>query len=234
MMSDVYIPAQTPTATGDSANVLFYDASTGGNRVRGLYLIAADGSRGTLVPNGVTVIGASTAAIGPWLADTEANVIFFQDTTGTRTQVATNYKPFKLVQKTILTKNANVTLADTQISFYGVANATYDVDLTLDITATSGTPDSKFQWTVPSGGAVLSTLVPLTGVAAAGTATAGVAANADLIIGTLNGTCRNKVTAKVTIGSTAGAVTLTFAQNTSDASNTSVAVGSSAIVARTT
>lgn len=232
-MTYVYIPAGTATTTGDSANVLFYDASTGGNRIKNISAVATNGAPGTPVANGVVVIGASSGAYGPYIADTRAHKVYFEDTTGTRTLVATNYSPFRVgPTATAVTKNASTALAATPITFNGIASATYRVTTTFDVTATSGTPDAKVQWTLPSGATALSWKIPDVGVGAAGTAIAGVAGSADLVLGTLNGTTRVIIVTDIVVSTTAGACTLTFAQNTSDASNTVFATGATAVVDR--
>lgn len=229
-MPYVYIPAQTATTTGDSANVRFFDAATGGKRIRNLYTRDANGDPDVLVANGVYVIGATDGSVPALVADTEARKIYFEDTNGTRTLVATNFKPFIKVAASSVTKNANTTLASAGLSFTGVASAKYLVTYNLKMSAANTTGDVKFQLSLPSGASGVSWLAPNTGAAAASTPATSTAHNADLTAGSANGTFWVTIVSEITISTTAGSVDLQFAQNTSDASNTVLTAGSTALV----
>jgi hypothetical protein len=125
------------------------------------------------------------------------------------------------------TENSNTTLVDTNLAFEGVADAEYWYVALISYSAAT-TPDLKFAWDVPSGAGVRRFTQSLIEGAASG-----VNAGADVIMRT-PGTGTEIIAGGagdgafnlardegiITMGGTAGDVTLQFAQENSDAGDT--------------
>lgn len=122
------------------------------------------------------------------------------------------------------TANANTTLsADTELVLPVKRNTTYVVEAQL-ITDSGTTPDAKIGWSGPTG-ATMNWMVQPAGDVVGGIVKA--IGDSQALDGAGAGTDRmHQLTGLLTVGVNDGTLTLTFAQNTSDASDTKLEAGS--------
>lgn len=126
------------------------------------------------------------------------------------------------------TENSNTTLVDTNLTFTGVAGAEYWYVALISYSA-DGTPDMHFAWDVPSGASARR----FTQSYEDGVSTASINDGGDIIMRTPATTTEINAGGSgdanfnfardegiITMGGTSGAVTLQFAQDTSDAADT--------------
>lgn len=125
------------------------------------------------------------------------------------------------------TVNGSATVQDDNDLFFAVAaGETWVCEFHLSIT-TGATPDFKFAITVPSGATVTYSVLALSGANVANlNPSRATASGAELTLISTPGVIDALVRAVVVNGATAGNVQLRWAQNTSDASNTTVEDGS--------
>lgn len=178
---------------------------------------------------GSTVCTSSTRPATPW----QGQPIYETDTRREYIWSGTVWLPrgpLIVVKSTDKTANANTTLSDDpQLSIAVLAATTYLFEALL-IWSSGTTPDAKFGLTVPAG--CTWQLAPF-GIPAAGTATAGsletaiFTASGIPLGGVAAGTkTAALVTGVVFVAGTAGSVTVSWAQNSSNASNTVLYTGS--------
>jgi hypothetical protein len=131
------------------------------------------------------------------------------------------------------TATSNTTFADTNLAFTGVAGATYLFDLAVNYTGNGG--DIQLDWTVPTNGAAIRFIAGI-GPAATGASTFNnttttwrrIAANIPSPAGDGVGASTNVAyfeTGEFDAGD-GGAITLRFAQNTSNAATTTFSANS--------
>lgn len=231
-MSLVYIPAGTGTLTGKVENLTFWDAATGGKRVRDVFAVAS-GMPSTAYPNGAVPITGSSAAYGPLYALTDAQTIYVQDTDGTRTLVARNFPTSRVVKTADQTVNNSATLAnDDVLKFAVAASARYYVRAQLLVTSLGTTSDLKVAWTMPSGASGSHWAANATYVASGSSSTAVTAAGTAIAVGSANVTYPVELEANFVISTTAGTVQMQWAQNTQTEEDTKVLAGSHLLVTR--
>lgn len=126
--------------------------------------------------------------------------------------------------------SSTVLQADDELRWAVVANAVYELDLDV-IHNNNGTPDTKIGWTVPAGTTMTWEIV---GDDTAGgvVVTAGLTQASTVAIGGIGADARLSIRGIVVVGATAGTAQMTWAQNTSSASASTVRAGSAGRLTR--